>query len=264
MLTAVRVAPRPVAAGRVLLALGAALTCYEGGGFLAALQEDRVTTPVADGLLSADAVPLGLWVVTMAAACLLLALGVLAPACTITIAAGNILLMAADHQLYSNHRFLLVVLCLVFAVAQSERAWALGARARREAGDGLVRWWPQLLVVATVSACYLFAGLSKANPEFLSGDLIRSLAPAWVPAQVAAWATVPTEIAIGLGIWWRPARRFALGTGVLLHLSIIALLGAPLVFTAFALLCLAAYPLVLAMPRLDQEEAAAIHRSSVA
>lgn len=264
MLTTLRVAPRPVATGRILLAVGALLTCYEGGGLLATLQRDRVTTPVADALPAADSVPLGAWFVVMATACLLLALGVLAPASALVIAAGNALLLAADHQLYSNHRFLLVVLCLWFAAAQSDRAWAIGARGRRDARDGRVRWWPQLLVVATVSACYLFAGLSKANPEFLSGDLIGSLAPGWVPARLAAWATVPTEIAIGLGIWWRPARRYALALGVLLHLSIVVLLGTPTVFTAFALLCFAGYPLVLTMPRLDQAEAAAIQRSSVA
>lgn len=263
MLTAVRVAPRPVALGRILLAVGALLTCYEGAGLLAALQRDRVTTPVV-GTLSADTVPLDLWVVAAAVACLLLALGVLAPAAALAIAAGNVLLMAADHQLYSNHRFVLVILCAWFAAAQSDHAWAVGARRRRGNADGLVPWWPQLLVVATVSACYLFAGLSKANPEFLSGDLIASLSPAWVPARLAAWATVPTEIAIGIGIWWRPARGYALALGVALHLSIIVLLGSPMVFTAFALLCFAGYPLVWTMPDLDQAEAAAIQRSSVA
>lgn len=264
MLTTIRVAPRPVAIGRVLLAVGALLACYEGGGFLAALQRDRVTTPVAGALLSADSVPLGPWFLAMAAACLLLALGVLAPTGALVIAAGNVLLMAADHQLYSNHRFFLVVLCLWFAAAQADRAWAIGARGRRDDGDGLVPWWPQLLVVATISACYLFAGVSKANPEFLSGHLIGSLSPGWVPAQLVAWATVPAEIAIGLGIWWRPVRRVALVLGALLHLSIIVLLGSPLVFTAFALLCFAGYPLVLTMPRAGQADAAATQRSSVA
>ena len=264
MLTTIRVAPRPVALGRVLLASGALLTCYEGGDLLATLRRGRVTTPALGDLLSVDAIPPGPWLLTMAAACLLLASGVLAPAAALTIAAGNLLLIAADHQLYSNHRFFLVVLCACFAVARSDHAWAVGARRRREAGDGLVPWWPQLLVVTAVSACYLFAGLSKANPEFLSGHLIASLSPDWVPARPAAWATVPTEIAIGLGIWWRPTRRWALALGVALHLSIVVLLGSPLVFTAFALLCFAGYPLVLTMPQLDQAEAAAIQRSSVA
>lgn len=264
MLTTVRVAPRPVAIGRILLAAGALLTCYEGGGLVAALQADRITTPVAGPLPTVEAIPLGTWAVVMGVACLLLALGVLAPLAATTIAAGNIVLMVADHQLYSNHRFLLVVLCLLFAVSRSDRAWAVGARSRRAASGPLVPWWPQLLVVATVSACYLFAGLSKANPEFLSGQLIATLSPGWVPARLAAWATVPTEIGIGIGIWWRPLRRYALAAGVLLHLSIIAVLGTPMVFAAFALLCFAGYPLVLTMPRLDQEEAAPIQRSSVA
>lgn len=270
MLTALRVPARPVALGRVLLAIGALLACYEGADLLAALQQDRVTTPPRAHLLDAGAVPLELWFLTMVTACVLLALGIVAPVAAVTIAGGNIVLLAADHQLYSNHRFFLVVLCAWFAAAQSDRAWAVGARGRRDridgadGSDGLVRWWPQLLVVATVSACYLFAGLSKANPEFLSGDLIASLAPDWVPARPAAWATVPTEIAVGVGIWWRPVRRHALTLGALLHLSIVVLLGSPLVFTAFALLCFASYPLVLTMPRLDQDEAAAIQRSSVA
>lgn len=264
MLTALRVPPGPVALSRVLLAVGALLTCHEGAGFLRALQRDRITTPVADWLPSAADVSLAGWVLTMGLACVLLALGVLAPLACLTIAAGNLLLIAADHQLYSNHRFFLVVLCVAFAWACSDRAWAPGARSRRAAGDGRVPWWPQLVVVAAVSACYLFAGLSKANPEFLSGDLIASLSPSWVPARLAAWATVPTEIAIGLGLWWRPVRRAAMALGVLLHLSIIVLLSAPVVFAAFALLCLAAYPLVWTWPRLDQAEAASTQASSVA
>lgn len=264
MLTTLRVAPRPVALSRVLLAAGALLTCHEGAGFLNALQRDRVTTPVAGWLPSAASVPFSAWVLTMGLACVLLALGVLVPLSCLTIAAGNALLMAADQQLYSNHRFLLVVLCVLFAGACSDRAWAPGARRRRAAAGGTVSWWPQLLVVAAVSACYLFAGLSKANPEFLSGHLIGSLSPDWVPARLAAWATVPAEVGIGLGLWWRPARRLALVLGMVLHLSIIVLLSAPVVFTAFALLCLAGYPLVWTWPALDQAEAASTQRSSVA
>lgn len=264
MLTTARTAPRAVAVGRVLLAVGAVLTCYEGGQLVASLQADRVTTPVSAVLPSIEALPLGAWAIVMGVASALLALGVFAPASATTIAAGNLLLLVGDHQLYSNHRFLLVLLCVLFALAETDRAWAIGARSRRDTSDGLVRWWPQLLVIATISACYLFAGLSKTNPEFLSGAPIASLSPGWVPAELAAWATVPTEIAIGLGIWWRPVRRYALALGVMLHLSIIVLLGSPLPFTAFALLCFSGYPLVWTMPDLDQEEAAAIQRSSVA
>lgn len=199
----------------------------------------------------------------MALASLTLLLGLFAAPSAAVLALGNALLLTADRQLYSNHRFLLVLLCVWFVFARSDHAYALGAGARRRHGDGLVPWWPQLLILATVSACYFFAGVSKANPEFLSGDLIASMSPDWVPAKLASHATVPAEIAIGLGLWWRRTRILAIALGVGLHASIVILLGSPLVFTAFALLCFSAYPLALRRPDLDavQADAAATQRS---
>ncbi len=266
MLTTWRTGPRPVAAARILVALGAALTCFEGAVYLHALQGDRIRVPVAGGLVSADTPPAIPWFVAMLVACVLLLVGVAARLCAIVLALGNLLLLLSDQQLYSNHRFLLILLCLWFALARADRAWSLRARLRpAPAGESrLVPWWPQLLIVATVSSCYLFAGLSKVNPEFLTGDLIASMSPGWVPARATAWLTPPAEIAVGLGIWWRPTRRLALMLGVALHASIVVLLGSPLVFGAFALLCLSAYPLIWTWPDRDQREAAATQRSSAA
>ncbi|GAA1524008.1 HTTM domain-containing protein [Nocardioides humi] len=266
MLTAVMVPAGPVAWGRMLLAAGAALTCVEGAVQLSGLQDGRIRVPVSGGLLSPEALPAGPWLLVMATACLLLLLGAASRLCTATLAVGNVLLLLADQQLYSNHRLLLVLLCVWFLLARADHARSLRALLRPARGgrDAEVPWWPQLLIVATVSACYVFAGLSKLNPEFLSGDLVDSMSPDWVPAGLLAWASVPTEVAIGAGIWWRATRRWVLGLGVLLHLSIIALLGAPLVFAAFALLCLSAYPSVWTWPRLPQDEAAATQRSRVA
>lgn len=181
-----------------------------------------------------------------ASVCLLL--GLFAAESAVILGLGHLLLLLTDQQLYSNHRFVLILLCAWFVFARSDHAFAVGARHRREAGS--VPWWPQLLIVATVSACYMFAGLSKANPEFLTGHLIGSMSPSWVPAKLAAWATVPTEISIGLGVWWAPTRRAALALGVGLHVAIIVLLGSPVVFSAFAALCMSGYPLVWAWPTL--------------
>jgi hypothetical protein len=263
VLTAARTTPRPVAIGRILLATGALLTCQESAELLTTLQGGRITTPVATALPGATSVPVDLWFSTMVAACILLALGVLTPACTAVIASGNVALMAVDLQLYSNHRFLLVLLCLWFTWAQSDRALSVRARLRDGRAAQTVPWWPQLLVIASVSSCYLFAGLSKLNPEFLSGDLIARLGPAWLPAEPAAWMTVPTEIFIGVGLWWHVTRRWSLLVGVGLHVSISVLLGTPLIFLSFALLCFSAYPLVWSWPRLAQADAAATQRSSV-
>lgn len=264
MLTALRVAPGPVALGRVLLAAGAALTSFEGAVILVALRGDHVTAPVATWLPDAAAMPVLPWVAIMAIASVTLLLGLFPGPSAAALAAGNALLLAVDHQLYSNHRFLVVLLCAWYACARSDHAYAIGAGARRRAGDGLVPWWPQLLVLATVSSCYVYAGLSKANEEFLTGDLVASMSPDWVPAALVAWATVPAEIAIGVGLWWRRTRLGAIALGLALHAGIVALLGSPLVFSAFALLCFSAYPLALHRVELEdlQAEAAATQRSS--
>ncbi len=256
-------ASRPVALGRLALAVGAALTSLEGVHLLEVLQDRRILTPSTDTGFTAESIPAGTWLAAMLVAALFLLVGLAAPCAAAVLVAGHLMLMLADLQLYSNHRLCLVLICTWFVFAGSDRALSVRARIGPP-GDALAPWWPQLLVVATVSACYVFAGLSKANPEFLSGDLVAGLSPAWVPARLVAWATVPAEIAIGLGLWWRPVRRLALAAGVVLHLSIILLLGAPLVFSAFALLCLAAYPLAWTWSRPDQAEAAFTHRSSVA
>lgn len=266
MLTAVRVPARAVAVGRILLALGVLLTTLESVVLLGHLQADRVTTPVG-GPLDAESVPVGAWSAGMVVAAILLMLGIASAASAAVIAVGNVVLLAADQQLYSNHVVLVVLLCGAYGFARADLALSLRARLRtgpERNHRALVPWWPQLLAVATLSACYLFAGLSKANPEFLSGDVIASMAPSWVPAQLAAWATVPTEIAIGIGFWFGATRRWALFLGIALHTSIIVLLDSPLPFTAFALLCFSAYPLVWSWPDTAQEDATAIQRSSVA
>lgn len=105
-------------------------------------------------------------------------------------------------------------------------------------------------------------GLSKLNPDFLTGQLIAQMSPDWIPARATAWVTGPTEIAVGVGIWWSRTRRAALALGVLLHLSIVVLLDSPLVFGGFALLCFSAYPSVWTWPTGPQADAAATHRSS--
>lgn len=260
---------RAVAISRMLIATGALLTCFEGASFVSHLQNGRIRVPVATWIPSPDSLPLMLWTTVLAGACVFLMLGVSSSLCAAVIALGNVLLLLVDQQTYSSHRLLLVLLCLWLTVARPDRAWSVQNRLRPPADPAgrthlLVPWWPQLLIIATVSSCYLFAGLSKVNPEFLTGDLIGSMSPSWVPAQVIAWLTPPTEIAVALGIWWRPTRRLAMLLGVALHLSIVVLLNSPLVFGAFALLCLSAYPLIWTWPDRDQREAAATQRSSAA
>lgn len=250
MLTSLRVPPRPVALGRILLGLGLLLTSLEGAALLADLRSGRVLTPGIPGLLTADDLPTAWWLAVMAAGALAVVVGVGVRTGLLVCAAGDVLLMVTDVQLVSNHRVLAVLLALFFVAAGSDHALSPGAAARRARRPD-VPWWPQLLALSAVSSCYLFAGLSKVNPAFLHGAELSDLQWLTVPSALVtpfAATVVLTEVGIGLGLWSRRARRLAVAAGVALHLSIVVLLGSPIVFAAFALLCFSAYPLALTRP----------------
>lgn len=250
MLTSLRTDPRPVAAGRVLLGLGLLLTALEGAGLLLRLQEDRLLTPVAAWLPSAEQLPATGWLLVMFAASLAVTTGVLVRTGLLVCATGDVVLMLTDLQLGSNHRILAVLLALAFVAARSDHAWAPGAAARRSRSPD-VPWWPQLLALASVSSCYVFAGLSKLNPLFLDGAELSDLRWVTVPAALMtalAVLVVVTEVGVGLGLWLPRARVVAVLVGVALHVSIVLLLDTPFPFVAFALLCWSVYPLALGRP----------------
>lgn len=251
MLTTLRTDPRPVAAARTLLGLGLLVTTLEGTGLLVALQDDRLLTPVADWLPTADQLPTATWLVVMAAASLGVMAGVLVRTSLLVCAVGDVVLMLTDLQLSSNHRILAVLVVLAFVAARSDHAWAPGAAARRSSRGTDVPWWPQLLALASVSSCYVFAGLSKLNPRFLDGAELSDLRWVTVPDGMMPYfasAVVATELAVGVGLWPRRTRVAAVALGVVLHVSIVLLLATPFPFVAFALLCWSAYPLALARP----------------
>ena len=106
---------------------------------------------------------------------------------------------------------------------------------------------------ARVKRITLVAAIMGSGVVFLDGTVVNVALPAIVD-----------DLDTGFVAQQWIVEGYMLTLGALLHLSIVVLLGSPLVFTAFALLCFAGYPLVLTMPRLDQDEAAAIQRSSVA
>ncbi len=158
-----------------------------------------------------------------------------------------------DQQTYSSHLTLLTILLALLAFAGSGKRWAL---LRRSNPDATVPFWPQLLMMTQVSVVYLFAGLSKIQPTFLSGDPLQEWMwpdlPHWV-FVVLAWATVVTEVGLAVALWIPRVRVLAAVVGVALHLSIVTLLdGENLWLLAFALTTTAVYPLFLTRPPLRE------------
>ncbi len=96
----------------------------------------------------------------------------------------------------------------------------------------------RVLIRVAVSTCYIFAGLHKLHPEFFSGltmyrllsvgemirpellPLIRSMNLSRFACEMCTYLVVMMELFIGIGLWFKPLRKAAVATGVVLHLSL--------------------------------------------
>jgi hypothetical protein len=66
---------------------------------------------------------------------------------------------------------------------------------------------------------YLFAGLNKINPSFLSGEIIAAEA-AWIPLPAAvAIIAVAMELTLSAAVWWE--RRWALPLSAVFHVAVV-------------------------------------------
>ncbi|WP_438854769.1 HTTM domain-containing protein [Agromyces sp. M3QZ16-3] len=240
--------PRPVAVARTGIGIAAVLNSLEAWeilnrivrldvkvpweAFAVDVTEVRVMVVVGASILAGIAVAVG-WHVEIAA---------------IASTALGVFVLAWDQQMYSSHRWLatLLMACLIFARAGS--AWSVDSRARRT----VVPWWPQLLLMTQLSVCYLFAGLSKLNPVFLSGVPLESWVWIELPQRmfvIASANTILVEIFIAVGLWFSSSRRIAVALGLALHGSILILMvDERPALIAFTITCVCLYPLFLTRP----------------
>lgn len=245
-----RVGGRPIALTRIML--GAAL-------FLVSLEQSLALSRIADGAFAYPFVPwaprpsaglaIGALIIGwIAATCL--AIGLVPDIMAATGAGVCLLTLLWDQQLYSSHVTLLTIQLVLLACAQSDRRWGVSGRRYRDSIG--VPWWPQFLMMTQVSVVYLFAGLSKVQPTFLSGRPLSEWMWLSLPPMafvIVAWATVITEGFLAVALWLQSARRCAVAVGILLHVSIVTLLsGNNLWLVAFALTTMSTYPLFLSRP----------------
>jgi uncharacterized membrane protein YphA (DoxX/SURF4 family) len=170
-----------------------------------------------------------------------------------------------DQRTYSNHLYLFVLLVLLLTVADSGAAFSIDVRRRRPISS--VAAWPVLLLKAQASLVYGFSALAKLSSQFLSGDVLAASLKtqgwprvpddwrsAGVMATLAATAIV-VELFVGIGLWSRRWRWYAVSAGVLFHTAILTLLDSSrLSLGIFALEMFALYPLFdarLSRPAID-------------
>jgi hypothetical protein len=246
----VRVDGRPVALARMLLAFALVLFVLECSAVLSGIAEGKLRFPVWELLPgpTPGSVRVYLAVGLLAAICLFL--GLFANAAAAAGAAVLAWAMLWDQQTYSNHLVLGTLLLGYLAFADADRRWGLASRRFPERS---VPWWPQLLLMMQVAVCYLFSGLSKINPRFLSGEPLQGWmwldAPLWL-FQTMSVATVVVEISLAACLWIPRLRVPAVVAGLALHVSIVVgLSGQNVILFVFAACCGATYWLFLSRPR---------------
>ena len=220
---------------------------FEG---LPTLSGPIVTTILALWLSSAAMFMFGLW--SRASGALLCA-----------VMAASILL---EQQAYSNHLYLLTLLVAMFVMTNPGAALSIDAVRRRRSAlppPESVDAWPLFLMKLQVTTVYLFAAITKLNPEFVSGRVLRVHMGAGlvsmpeslqVPGFLSPLAilAVTTELIIAVFLWRRRLRVVAVVAGIGLHLSI-ALFMAPLLqLIVFGVVMVSAYGLFFASVRVDE------------
>lgn len=164
--------------------------------------------------------------------------------------------LAMDQQSYSNHLYLMAWLVFLMIVADAGAGLSVGG------GWRTVVRWPVVLIMAQASIVYGFSGLTKLNPDFLSGTVLASvLHGGLVPfpdqlrtpgvLSLLAALVVTTELFLAIFLWRPRFQWIAVIAGVALHGGITLLMSATLELLVFSIEMLALYPLFLSRPHIS-------------
>jgi hypothetical protein len=178
----------------------------------------------------------------------LLALGWRVAISGIVVVGCAIFAMCLDLQAYSNHLYLLTWLVLLLVVADAGAGLSI-QRVRRD-----VARWAVLLIPLQISILYTFTGLTKLNPDFLSGQVLAGALRGGLipfpeslrtPAFLSALAVtaVLVEVFLAFALWLPRYRPVAYLLGVGLHLSITLFMSGTGELVVFSLLMFATYPI---------------------
>jgi predicted DCC family thiol-disulfide oxidoreductase YuxK len=226
-----RAPSRPVTLSRIGVAVAALLEAAHSGETLLRLDDPGIlrapyiawAPPMTDGVAW---ILIGLWIVS--ATLVLIGWHTRLAAALLTATIAAVLLL--DQQLYSNHLYLIVLVCGLLTVADSGAALSLDALRIGERRE--ISGWPVWLLRLQVSVVYGYAALSKLNPDFLSGSVVASflrragplaMPDSWrflEPMLILSVLAICTEAFLAVALWsrrWRPA---ALVVALALHIGI--------------------------------------------
>lgn len=240
---------RPIAITRIMVGTAALVLAGEVFSILSRIVEGRAQVPLLLPLPMTQAA-VTVWFALSVGAALMLIVGFMSRFAAASVATMSAVALLWEQQTYSSHHMLLLLLSSYLVLTRPGARWSFDARHRRQ--PDLVPQWPHVLMMSQVSVLYLFAGLSKIQSAFLSGDVLAAEARFDIPDQLfqaLAVAAVPAELFLAAALWSRRLQPVAFMIGIGLHSTIlIALVGAPYLLS-FALLTLSTYPLFAEAPR---------------
>jgi hypothetical protein len=134
--------------------------------------------------------------------------------------------LALDHQLYSNHLYLMALFTLLLTLADSGASFSLDAL--RRGSVPYIPAWPVALMRVLVSIVYGFAVLAKLNAFFMSGIVLRQNmrvpgmehVPNWI-FMILALASVATEAFLAYAFWRKRLKMVAFLVGLGFHGTIV-------------------------------------------
>jgi hypothetical protein len=164
------------------------------------------------------------------AACL--ALGCFARAAAALFCAGFTFVFLIDQARYMNHLYLVCLVSGLLALVPAGRCFALDARWRAHPQAPWVPAWSLHLLRAQFAIVYVFGGLAKWNPDWLSGApmrLVLASAPPAGPLEpllASEWAVrfftlggLAFDLLVVPALLWRGTRPFAFSASVFFHLT---------------------------------------------
>lgn len=147
--------------------------------------------------------------------------------------------LAADQNFFWSHILFLLHVVFLLTIANSGAVVSVDWY-RRGCPPEDVPAWPVTLLKLQVSITYLFAGVLKLNPMFLSGDRMRIAFKAVETSSGMDWiwwlsaATILLEFYLPFALWSARLRLSAIFLGIGFHTAIplgIGLYGGLLVFS---------------------------------
>ena len=249
-LLATRGSSGPIAVSRMVLGAAALLRAFVGAPLLVSLgQADALIVPRVEWLRASTPL-VRVILVVWAVSAVMFGLGWRFKVAGSALTASIGLVLALDHQTFSNHLYLLALAVFLMTLADAAAKWSIDAR--RQGVRDEVDVWPARLFQVQISILLGWSVIGKLASDFLSGSQLAAQLGqgllsfpdfARTPQVMVALsaATLVLEGFLALALWSPRLRTLALVVAAGFHLAILVFMEPADQLLVFALVMTAGY-----------------------